>query len=39
MDNWKKLNGTSLPDNEDFCNHLNMEDITDVDYAHVKKSL
>ena len=29
---------TSLPEKEDFYSHLNMEDITDADYAR-KKSL
>ena len=33
-DDWKKLNETSLPEKEDFYSHLNMEDITDADYAH-----
>ena len=37
MDYWKKLIETSLPENEDFYSHLNMEDITDVDYEHTKK--
>ena len=34
MDDWEKLNETSLPVKEDFYCHLNMEDITDADYAH-----
>ena len=29
MDDWKKLNETSLPEKEEFY----MEDITDADYA------
>ena len=37
MDDWKKFNETSLPEKEDFYSHLNMEDITDVDYTHTKK--
>ena len=37
MDDWEKFNGTSLPEKEDFYSHLNMEDITDADYAHVKR--
>ena len=37
MDVWEKFNKTSLPEKEDFYSHLNMEDITDVDYAHVKR--
>ena len=36
MGNCEKFNETSLPDKEDFYSHLNMEDITDVDYAHAK---
>ena len=36
MGNCKKFNETSLPDKEDFYSHLNMEDITDADYAHAK---
>ena len=27
---------SSLPEKEDFYSHLNMEDITDGDYAHAK---
>ena len=34
--NWEKFNKTSLLEEEDFYSHLNMEDITDTDYAHVK---
>ena len=36
MRDWEKFNGTSLPEKEDFRSHLNMEDITDADYAHAK---
>ena len=36
MDDWGKFNETSLPENEAFYSHLNMEDITDADYAHAK---
>ena len=36
-DNWEKFNETSLPEIEDFYRHLNWEDITDADYAHVCK--
>ena len=36
MDDWKKFSETSLPKKEDFYCHLNMEDITDADYAHTK---
>ena len=38
-DDWEKLNEISLPEKEDFYSHLNMEDITDADYKHIKKSL
>ena len=34
MDDWEKLNETSLPDKEDLYSNLNMEDITDADYMH-----
>ena len=37
MDDWEKFSETSLPENEDFYSHLNMEDITDGDYAHGKR--
>ena len=36
MDDWGKFNETLLPEKEDFYSHLNMEDITDADYAHAK---
>ena len=34
---WEKFNETLLPEKEDFYSHLNMEDITDADYAHTKR--
>ena len=34
MDDWERFNETALSKKEDF--HLNMEDITDADYAHTK---
>ena len=37
MNDWKKINETSLPENKDFYNHLNMEDITDSDHTHRKR--
>ena len=37
MDDWKTFNETSNPKKDDFYSHLNMEDITDVDYAHTKR--
>ena len=39
MDDWEKFNETSSTEKEDFHSHLNMEDITDADYVHAKKSL
>ena len=36
MDHWEKFNAISLPEKEDFYTHLNLEDITDADYAHPK---
>ena len=35
MDEWEKFNETSLPEKEDFCGNINMDDITDADYMHV----
>ena len=37
MDDREKFNETSLLEKENFYSHLNMEDITDADYAHVKR--
>ena len=37
MDHWEKFNETTLPEKEHFYSHLNMEDITDADYAHAKR--
>ena len=37
MDDWGKFSGTSLPEKEDLYSHLNMEDITDADYADAKR--
>ena len=34
MDDWGKFNEIMVPEKEYFCSHLNMEDITDADYAH-----
>ena len=36
MDDRERFNETSLPEKEDFYSHLNMEDITDANYAHTK---
>ena len=37
MDEWEKINKTSLPEKEDFYSHLNMEDIIAVDYVQAKR--
>ena len=37
MDDWEKFNETLLPEKEDLYSHLNMEDITDADYAPAKR--
>ena len=36
MDDWEKFNEKPLPE-KDSHSHLNMEDITDADYTHVKR--
>ena len=36
-DEWEKFNETSLSEKEDFYSPLNVEDITDADYAHAKR--
>ena len=36
MDKRGKLNKTSLREKEDFSSHLNMGDISDSDYKHIK---
>ena len=37
MVDWEKFNETSLPEKEDYYSNLDMEDITDADYMHVKR--
>ena len=37
MDDWEKFDETLLPEREEFYSQFNMEDITDVDYAHPKR--
>ena len=37
MDSWERFNETSLPDKKVFHSKLNLEDITDEDYAHAQK--
>ena len=38
MDDWKKINETSLPEKKDFYSHINMEHTSAVDYTHAKKA-
>ena len=38
MDSWKRFNEISLPDKKAFYSELNLENITDEDYAHAKKT-
>ena len=37
MDDWEKVNETSLPEKEDFYIHLTLKDTTDVDYIFGSK--
>ena len=37
MNDWEKFNETPLLEKKDLYSHLNMEDITDTDYAHAKR--
>ena len=37
MDDREKFNEISPPKKEDFYSHLNIEHITDADYAHAKR--
>ena len=37
MDSWERFEETSLPDKEAFGSELNLEDITDEDYAYCQK--
>ena len=39
MDDWVNFNKASLPEKEDFYSQLNIEDITDADYEHTKRTL
>ena len=39
MDDWEKFDETTLPEKEEFCSNLNMEDVTDADYMHTKNLL
>ena len=33
MNSWEKFDETALPPKKDFCSNLNLEDISDKDYA------
>ena len=37
MDSWEKFNETELPPKKSFYSELNLEDISDEDYAHAQK--
>ena len=37
MGDWERFNETTLPEKEEFCSNLIMEDITDADYMHGKR--
>ena len=37
MDSWKKFDETTLPPKEDFYSELNLEGVSDKDYAHDQK--
>ena len=37
MDSWEKFDKTTLPPKEAFYSNLNLEDISDEDYAHTQK--
>ena len=37
MNDWEKLEETSLPEKEDFYSHLNMADSADAEYTHSKR--
>ena len=36
INDWEKFNETTLPEENYFYSHLNMKDITEADYTHVK---
>ena len=38
IDDWEKINKTSTPEKEDIYSHLNMEGITDADYAYANRA-
>ena len=37
MNNWKRFHEIALPGKETFYNNSNIEEVTDVDYAHAKR--
>ena len=37
MDDWEKFKETKLPEKQQVYSNLNMEEITDADYMHVKR--
>ena len=37
MDNWEKLDETTLPSKENFYRELNLKGISDKEYAHTQK--
>ena len=37
VNDWEKFNKKSLLEKDNFYSHLNMEDITDADYAHARR--
>ena len=37
MDSWERFNEKSLPNKKSFYSELNLEDITEKDYAHTQK--
>ena len=37
MDSWEKFDETTLPPKEAFYSNLNLEDISDEDYAHAQR--
>ena len=37
MDNWQRLNETSLPDKKEFNSNLAIENITDTNYKHANR--
>ena len=38
MDDWEKINETSLPKKDELYSNLDIEEITDADYMHVKRA-